>query len=238
MPKSSTPSHFGHRRRMKQRLLSNGIDSFLDHEILELLLTYAIARKDTKPLAWELIKRFGSLSEVLDAGEMSLMEVEGIGPHTAQFLTLIRGIIKRYLYAGLPKQISMGNPEEVLNYCQASLADKQEEFLEVLLLSVRYTLKSARIIASGTLDKILIEPKQILRWALKENAAAIILVHNHPSGNPSPSPQDIQMTKQIVDAANLLNIQVLDHLIVSKGTYYSFLAHGYIKEQKKLPPNY
>ncbi len=236
MKKSSTPLHFGHRHRMKQRFLSNGVDSFLDHEILELLLTYAIPRKDTKPLAWELIKHFGSLSEVLDADEMALTEINGIGPHTAQFLMLIRGIIKRYMHADLPKQIRMANPEEVLNYCQASLADKQEEFLEVLLLSIRYTLKSAKIIATGTVDKILIEPKQILRWALKENAAALILVHNHPSGNPLPSAEDIRMTEQIVEAAKLLNIQVLDHLIVSKGTYYSFLAHGIIKEQKRPQP--
>ena len=233
--KSPISPHLGHRQRMKQRFVSNGVDSFLDHEILELLLTYAIPRKDTKPLAWQLIKRFGSLSEVLDADEISLTDVDGIGPQTAQFLKLMRGVIKKYMHADLPQHISMKNPQEVLDYCQASLAGKQEEFLEVLLLSVRFTLKSARIIATGSIDQIIIEPRQILRWALKENAAAIILVHNHPSGDPSPSPEDIQMTRQIVQAAQLLNIQVLDHLIVSKGTYYSFLAHGIIKEQKRKP---
>ena len=231
--KASISPHLGHRRRMKQRFVSNGIDSFLDHEILELLLTYAIPRKDTKPLAWQLIKHFGSISNVLDADEMSLMDVDGIGPHTAQFLKLLRGVIKRYMHADLPQHISMKNPQEVLDYCQASLAGKKEEFLEVLLLSVRFTLKSARVIATGSIDQILIEPRQILRWALKENAAAIILVHNHPSGDPSPSPEDIQMTQQLVQAAKLLNIQVLDHLIVSKGAYYSFLAHGYIEKPKK-----
>ena len=230
-PKPSKPLHLGHRSRLKQRLFSTGLDSFLDHEILELLLTYAIPRKDTKPLAWQLIKKFGSLSKVLDAGELSLMEVDGIGPHAAQFLKLIRGTIKRYMHADLPKHISMRTPQEVLDYCQASLADKQEEFLELILLSVRYTVKSARIIATGSIDRILIEPRQILMWALKENASALILVHNHPSGDPSPSPEDIQMTRQIVQAAKLLNIKVVDHLIVSRGTYYSFLAHGYIEEQ-------
>ena len=154
MAQLSKPSYVGHRKRLKQRLSSVGLDSFLDHEILELLLTYSIARKDTKPIAWALLKRFGSLCEVLDADETALSDVRGVGPGTAQFIKLIRAVLKKYMLEQVKQQIQISTPQQVLDYCQASLADKKDEFLELIFLSIRNTLISTRVIAEGSVGKL------------------------------------------------------------------------------------
>lgn len=229
MSKSTTPTHLGHRKRLQQRLRTVGIDAFLDHEFLELLLTYAIARKDTKPIAWALLKRFDSVAGVLDAQEDALMEVPGVGPSTARFLKLVRHALKRYTRARVPKRIKIESPSDVLEYCKASLAGKQEEFVEVIFLSVRHTIIDARVVATGSISQICIEPRQIVEYALHEKAAALIIVHNHPSGDPRPSPQDIAWTVKTKEAAQLFNIKILDHLIIANGGYYSFNAAGYLK---------
>lgn len=228
MPTPTTPTHLGHRQRIQQRLRTVGIDAFLDHEFLELLLTYAIARKDTKPIAWALLKRFGSLAGVLDAEEDTLMEVAGVGPGTARFLKLVRSALKRYTRARVPKRIKIESPNDVLEYCKASLAGKQEEFVEVIFLSIRCTVLNVRVVARGSISRICIEPRQIVESALHEKAAALIIVHNHPSGDPRPSPQDIAWTVKTKEAAQLFNIKILDHLIIAKDGYYSFSAAGYL----------
>lgn len=228
MNDSSPAPYIGHRLRLKKRLHSVGVDSFLDHEFLELLLTYVIARKDTKPIAWALLKRFGSLAAILDATPSALMEVEGVGPSTAQFLKLIRSALKRYTHAGIPKRIKLGSIQEVLDYCQASLAGKKEEFVEVIFLSVRGTILNTRIVATGSISHIFIEPRQIIEHAMHEKAASLIIVHNHPSGDPRPSPQDITWTLQTKQAAFLFNIKILDHLIIANEGYYSFNAAGFL----------
>lgn len=228
MPNSATPAHTGHRKRLKQRLSNVGVDSFLDHEFLELLLTYSIARKDTKPLAWALLKRFGSIAEVLDADENALMEVKGIGPATARLIMLVRNAFKRYTLAKMHKRIKIETLHDVLEYCRASLAGKHEEFVEVIFLSTRFTVISTRVVAKGSISHASVEPRQIVEYALREKASALIIVHNHPSGDPSPSPQDIEWTLKTQQAANLLNITLFDHLIIAKNGYYSFNGAGYL----------
>ena len=222
------PSYIGHRHRLKQRLSAVGLDALLDHEILELLLTYAIPRKDTKPLAWALIKRFGSLANVLDAEEAALLDVPGIGPNAAQFIKLIRGLLKKYMLTEVKKQIQISTPQQVLDYCKASLAGKKEEFLEVIFLSVRNTLISTQVVAEGSISQVAVSPRKIVEYAIKEKASALILVHNHPSGDAHPSPQDIELTQKIAQAVQVLGIMLHDHIIVSKGTSYSLKAAGYI----------
>ena len=221
------PPHIGHRKRIKQRFYTVGPDAFLDHELLELLLTYAIARKDTKPIAWALLKRFGSLNSVLDADETSLLDVEGVGPYTARLIKLTRGLLKRYMLTQVKKNIQIRSPQQVLNYCKASLADKKEEFLEVIFLSVRRTVINTRIRATGEIDQVVASPRKVVEWALKEKASSIILVHNHPSGDASPSTEDVQMTLTIMQAAQIFGISVLDHIIIAKGTSCSLRASGY-----------
>ncbi|MBO7238104.1 MAG: DNA repair protein RadC [Elusimicrobiaceae bacterium] len=220
------PSYMGHRQRMREKFASGGLENFLDHETLELLLTYCIARRDTKPLAWALIKRFGNLSAVLDAPVEELCAVPGMGEHSAQFLKLIRAVFKKYSLEEVKEKTAIRTPEEVMAYCNASLAGKAEECIELIYLSVRNTVIGTEIISSGDLDRVGISPRKIVERALAAKAAAIILVHNHPSGDPTPSMEDIVMTIEVMRAAAVLGIAVHDHIIVGRGKHYSLKAHG------------
>ena len=220
------PAYMGHRQRIREKFIVGGLENFLDHEILELLLTYCIARRDTKPLAWALIKRFGNLSAVLDAPVDELCSVPGMGPQSAQFLKLIRSVFKKYSLEEVQEKQTIRTPEEVVAYCNASLAGQSDECVELIYLSVRNTVIGTEIVSSGTLDRVSISPRKIVERALAAKAAAIILVHNHPSGDPTPSMDDIALTKEITRAAAVLGIAVHDHLIIGKGRHYSLKAHG------------
>ncbi|WP_428074460.1 RadC family protein [Candidatus Avelusimicrobium luingense] len=234
MTTSKSPSHTGHRRRLHARIDNSGFDSFLDHEILELLLTCVIARKDTKPIAWDLLNRFGSITHVLDADETSLLDTPGVGPKTAHFLKLIHETIKRYMRARIPKQIKLTSPQNILDYCHTSLSGKKEELLEVIFLSARCTVLRSRIMAIGSITKITVEPRQIIEEALKEKASGIIIVHNHPSGNPTPSTEDITWTKQLEKAAKLFNIILWEHFIMAQGSHFSFRGNNLLDPPPQL----
>lgn len=228
MPENTKPSYMGHRERLRDKFAVGGLEQFLDHEILELLLTYCIARRDTKPMAWALIKRFGSLAAVLDAPIQEIDAVTGLGEQSALFLKLIRAVFKRYSLEEIKGKTVIHTPEEVLAYCKASLTDRTDECLELIYLSVRNTVMGTEIVSSGTLDRVSISPRKIVERALAAKAAAIILVHNHPSGDPTPSMDDIAMTKEVVRAAALLGIAVHDHLIIGRSEHYSLKANGKI----------
>ena len=228
MPPNQKPSYVGHRERIREKFVSGGLDHFLDHETLELLLTYCIARRDTKPMAWALIKRFGNLSAVLDAPLEDLMSVQGIGEQSALFLKLIRAVFKKYSLEEVQGKTTIRTPEEVLTYCKSSLAGHTEECLELIYLSVRNTVIGTEIVSSGTLDRVSISPRKIVEHALAARASAIILVHNHPSGDPTPSADDIAVTKEVARAAALLGITVHDHIIIGRGQHYSLKANGKI----------
>lgn len=227
--KQAKPSFVGHRERLRQKLTENGLDAFLPHEILELLLTYAIPRKDTKPIAWALLKKFGSLAEVLDADEEQLCDVEGIGPYSAQFLKLVRAVFKMYTLNHVKTKTPIRSPQHVIEYCKASLADKQEECLELIFLSVRNTILDTKIVATGQIDQVSVSPRKIIECALHAQASALILVHNHPSGDATPSKEDIALTQEVVQAATLFHIRVQDHIIIGKGgTHYSLRTNDYL----------
>lgn len=222
------PSYFGHRERIREKFAAAGLDSFLDHEILELLLTYAVPRRDTKPLAWALLKKFGTLATVFDADENQLTQVDGIGTGAARFLRLIRAVFKKYSLDEVRETVSIRTPQQVLEYCKASLAGKKEECLEIIYLSVRNTVMSTQVVASGLIDRVAVSPRKIVECALAAKASAIILVHNHPSGDATPSQEDISLTQDVIQAAALFGILVHDHIIVGKGSHYSLKANGKI----------
>lgn len=228
MPQNEKPSYVGHRRRIRDKFAQGGLEPFLDHEALELLLTYCIARRDTKPIAWALIKRFGSLSAVLDAPAEELACVKGVGPESAQFLKLIRAVFKRYSLGEVKNKVTVRTPEQVLEYCNASLAGNTDECLELIYLSVRNTVIGTEIVSTGSLDRVSVSPRKIVERALAAKAAALILVHNHPSGDPTPSMEDVILTKEVARAAALLGIAVHDHIIIGKGAHYSLKAKGKI----------
>lgn len=228
MVHNGKPSYLGHRERMRDKFASGGLDAFLDHEILELLLTYVIARRDVKPIAWALLKKFGSLSGVLDAEAEELASVPGIGDKSAQFFKLIRALFKRYSLEEVKRKVTIRTPEQVLEYCKASLSGRSDECLELIYLSVRNTVIGTEIVSTGTLDRVSVSPRKVVERALAAKAAAMILVHNHPSGDASPSIDDVFLTKDIAHAAALLGIEVHDHIIIGKGSHYSLKANGKI----------
>lgn len=228
MPNANKPSYIGHRERIRAKFASAGLDSFLDHETLELLLTYVLPRIDTKPLAWALLKRFGSLAGVLDASPEELLSVKGIGKNTAYYLKLIRAVFKKYSLDEVREKITIRTPQQVLEYCRASLEGKKEECLEVIYLSVRNTVMNTEVVATGLIDQVAVSPRKIVERALAAKASAIILVHNHPSGDATPSQEDISLTDAVTQAAALFSISVHDHIIIGKGSHYSLKANGLI----------
>ena len=228
MSQKQKPSYLGHRQRLRDKFASGGLDPFLDHETLELLLTYCIARRDTKPAAWALVKRFGSLSAVLDAPYEELCAVKGVGEQSALFLKLIRAVFKKYSLEDVKNRVTIRTPEQVLEYCQASLAGQADECLELIYLSVRNTVIGTEVVARGGLDRVSVSPRTIVARAMAAKSAAVILVHNHPSGDPTPSMEDVVLTKETARAAALLGITVHDHIIIGKGAHYSLKANGKI----------
>ncbi len=222
----TTPPQAGHRARLRKKFLTVGLDSLLDHEVLELLLTYSIPRKDTKPIAWKLLENFGSLANVLDAQPKELLRIEGIGTQTATLIPFVRALLKRYMFCEISSRPVGSTPEAVMNYCQASLSDKKEEFLQILFLSSRHTITGSKIISTGHRDKVEIAPRDIIGEALTAKAEHIILVHNHPSGAPEPSPEDIKFTNALEEAAFFMGLGLADHIIVGKGKIFSFRAHN------------
>lgn len=222
------PSYLGHRERIRAKFATSGLAPLADHEVLELLLTYAIARRDTKPLAWALIKQFGSLGEVLDADPAALAAVKGVGKGTAAFLKLVRALFTRYSLEELRQTATIRSPEQVVQYCKASLAGRSEECLELIYLSVRNTVIRTETVALGLIDRVSISPRKIVECALAAKASAVILVHNHPSGDATPSLEDVLLTQEVVEAARLLGISIYDHIIVGRQAYYSLKANGKI----------
>ncbi|MCI7044376.1 MAG: DNA repair protein RadC [Spirochaetes bacterium] len=222
------PSYLGHRERIRAKFAASGLAPLADHEVLELLLTYAIARRDTKPLAWALIKQFGYLGEVLDADPAALAAVKGVGKGTASFLKLVRAMFTRYSLEELRQTATIRSPEQVVQYCKASLAGRSEECLELIYLSVRNTVIRTETVAVGLIDRVSISPRKIVERTLAAKASAVILVHNHPSGDVTPSLEDILLTQEVVGAARLLGISVYDHIIVGRQAHYSLKANGKI----------
>ncbi len=215
------PSFFGHRERLRKKFINGGIDSFLPHEVLELILTYSIPRKDTKALAWSLIKSFGSLSDVLDAKEEDLKKVKGIGPSSIVLLKLIRSVMRNYSLEKIKDRKQINSPVNVAEFCKSSLQGQQEEAFEVIFLTIRNTVIAVERLCYGSLDKAQISPRKILEKAFKYNAAGLIFVHNHPSGEPDPSEEDRNLTETLSRIITPLKIMILDHIIVGRGKIYS-----------------
>ncbi|MBK8575873.1 MAG: DNA repair protein RadC [Elusimicrobia bacterium] len=220
------PDHWGHRRRLRARWESVGGKGFADYELLELLLTYAFARCDTKPLAKRLLDKFGSFKGVLDASSDQLALVEGAGPSTGAFVSLIRGVMERYFETEARQADLLNSPEAVLSYCRASLEGLKNEVFDVVYLSTKNRVIGKDRLAEGTIDQAAVYPRRVVAGALAANAAGLIFVHNHPSGDPTPSPDDKRLTALLVQAAKTIGVTVLDHLIVGNGRYFSFRDKG------------
>lgn len=225
--KKQKPHHTGHRDRLRERFL-NAPGSLPDYELLELLLFMAIPRKDVKPIAKRLIDRFKNINGVLNASLNDLMGIEGISQNTA---TAIRAI--RHAGLRLLKQDIMGRPilnswQRLIEYLEAAMANDSNEHFRLLFLNKKNEVIADEVQQTGTVDHTPAYPREIMKRALELGATAIILVHNHPSGDPTPSGADVALTKQIIAAAAPFDIVIHDHLIVSRNGTQSFKTLGLI----------
>ncbi len=217
MPKDAEPPHYhGHRDRLRARFAEAGGDGLPDYELLELVLFRSIPRRDVKPLAKELIRRFGTFAEVLSAPAHRLAEVEGVGEGVVLDLKHVEASARRIARGAVAKRPVLSSWSAVIDYCRTAMAFAEREQFRLLFLDKRNALIADEVQGSGTVDHTPVYPREVVRRALELSACALILVHNHPSGDPTPSPADVRMTREIIDAAKPLGISVHDHIIVGR----------------------
>ena len=218
----------GHRQRLKDRFMRAGREALQDYELLELLLFRSIPRRDVKPLAKKLISGFGSVAEVLGAPLARLRATEGIGDSTALDLKLVEAAGRELAKGAVKKRTVLGSWTAVIDYCRASMAFEAREVFRILFLDKRNALIADEIQQTGTVDHTPVYPREVVKRALEVSATAVILVHNHPSGDPTPSQADIAMTRQIVEAGKPLGILVHDHIIIGKNGHTSMKGQALI----------
>ena len=223
---SDKPHHYGHRKRLRERFLSGGASSMPDYEVLELLLFQAHPRGDMKPLAKALIERFGTLSRVISAPPERLKEVKGVGESTIAALHVVREAALRLIREEAQDKPVLSSWNALIDYCRAAMAFEGREQFRVLFLDRKNRLIADEVQQQGTVDHTPVYPREVARRALELDASAVILVHNHPSGDPSPSRGDIEMTRKVVEAAKAVSVTVHDHVVIGRNGHESFKALG------------
>ena len=222
----------GHRQRVLQKIKKQSYDKFFDYEIVEAMLFLIFKRKDTKPIAKILIKTFKNINGILSASEENLLKINGIGPSTVDAFRIIETIIKASLRATLEERTAVSSYNDVINFCRASMKNLTNEILTVLSLNSRLEVIDVAEVQRGTTDSIAIYPCEVLKHCIQNGAAAFILVHNHPSGDPTPSRRDVEVTKMLQRAAECINIPMLDHIIIAGDKHTSFKRLKLIKKRK------
>jgi DNA repair protein RadC len=219
------PHYWGHRGRVRERVLKGGIEPLADYELLELLLFYSIERSDTKPLAKRLLDRFGTLGDIFAAEPAQLREFE-IDQRTLVHFKAMREVGRRLAERKVKDMPVLTNWQQLIDYCHAALAHEKTEQFRILFLDRKNVLIADEVQQRGTIDHTPVYPREVVKRALALNAAALILVHNHPSGDPKPSRDDIEMTKEIRKAAEALGITIHDHLVIGRKGHASFRSLG------------
>ena len=222
------PDYIGHRQRLKERFMRAHGQDMADYELLELLLTLAIPRKDTKPLAKALIKEFGSFAAVLGADERVLMNFSGLKSNAVMVFSLIREAALRMSWQNLraAEKPVIATWDSMLDYCRMRLSDISHEEFMLIFLDAGLHVIGEEIQQRGTTDNVAIHPEEVVKSAVFNSAKSVIMLHNHPSGVVSPSKSDILITQQIKEALRSVNIKLQDHLIIGRGQYYSFKNEG------------
>ena len=220
------PHYHGHRVRLRARLLAAGADALPDYELLEFLLYAANARGDTKPLAKDLLKRFGGLAGVLGASRDALASVPGMGDAAAAHLLAVRAAAARMARAELAVRPVIGSWDKLVDYCTTSAGFAETEEFRLLFLDRKNALIADERQQRGTVDHVPVYPREVVKRALELGASAIIMVHNHPSGDPTPSPGDIEMTRAVAKAVSAVGVALHDHLVIGRGRHASFKSLG------------
>ncbi len=224
--KPAVPHHAGHRDRLRGRFAKSGAGAFEDYELLEMILFAIIPRRDVKPLAKQLLAEFGGIAGLLGASLEDLKSVKGLGENAAIFLKAVHALTQRMLVADVHKKPVLGSWQKLLDYCHVAMAHEKREHFRILFLNRKNELIADEVQQIGTVDHAPVYPREIVRRALELGATALILVHNHPSGDPTPSDSDITMTEEIIRAARALDILVHDHLIISRSGHASMKSLG------------
>jgi DNA repair protein RadC len=219
------PHYWGHRGRVRERVLKAGVEPLADYELLELLLFYSIERSDTKPLAKKLLDRFGTLGDVFAADPAALREFE-IDQRTLVHFKALREAGRRLAERKVKDMPVLTNWQQLIDYCHTALAHEKTEQFRILFLDRKNVLIADEVQQRGTIDHTPVYPREVVKRALALNAAALILVHNHPSGDPKPSRDDIEMTREIKAAAEALGIAIHDHLVIGRKGHASFRSLG------------
>ena len=222
----------GHRARLRDRFLTQGADGFSDAEVLELLLSFGTPRSDCKEPARQALKRFGSLTAVLEASPESLQEIQGIGKKNAFAVQFVQAVSRRYLKQRLRGRKYLHSSRQVLDFLLHSMRDLSKEILTVIFLDSSYAILETEIMAEGTVNVNTVYPREILKRGLELNAVALIVAHNHPSGSLKPSAQDIHLTRTLCLLGSLMQLKLLDHIIIGNGSF-SFADQGLMESIEK-----
>jgi len=228
MNRNPDPPVAGHSQRLRQRFLTAGLDGFLDYEVIELLLTLATPRKDCKAAAKLALKKFKTLQGVLEADPRELQEVPGIGPTNMLGIKLIKAVSDRFLAKKVIGKSAITNSRDLYAYLNGAIRDKTRECFMAIFLDSKNRVLAMDTLFEGTLTASGVYPREVIRAALQHHAAALIFAHNHPSGEPRPSAEDVAVTRQLVFAGRVMGITVHEHLIIGENRYYSFADQGHL----------
>ncbi|NOD76128.1 MULTISPECIES: DNA repair protein RadC [unclassified Ruegeria] len=229
LPSGRLPSYIkDHRKRLRERFMAGGSAAMPDYELLELVLFRSIPRQDVKPLARALMDAFGDFNRVLTAPEERLRQIKGVGDSVVTDLKILEACAHRMARARVMQRHVISGWDALLDYCHTTMAHRETEQFRVFYLDRKNVLIADEEQAKGTVDHVPVYPREVAKRALELNASALILVHNHPSGDPTPSQSDIDMTNRIQDACSALGLTLHDHLIIGKSTELSFRSEGFL----------
>jgi len=218
----------GHRRRLREKFLSAGLTGFHDYEVVELLLTLATPRRDCKGPAKAALEKFKSLPGVLEASTADLCEIDGIGPKNVLGIRLIKAVADRCLQQKLEGGSPLNNSQDLYDYLRLTMRNKSREEFKAVFLDAKNRVISSETLFTGTLTASAVYPREVVSAALRHHAAAVIFAHNHPSGDPHPSEEDVAITRRLVQACAVMDITVHEHLIIGGNGYFSFADQGYM----------
>ena len=223
----------GHRQRLREKFLKSGLSGFHDYEVVELLLTLVTPRKDCKAVAKSALQRFKTLPGVLEASAAELCEIEGIGPKNLLGIKLVKAVGDRYLGQKVIEKDPLNNSKELFDYLYHSIRDKSRECFNVIFLDAKNRVITTETLFEGTLTASSVYPREVVAAALNHHAAALIFAHNHPSGDPEPSAEDVAITRRLIFSCRVVGITVHEHLIVGNNRYFSFADQGYIARMNR-----
>jgi len=222
----------GHRKRLRDRFLKSGLDGFHDYEVIELLLTLATPQKDCKDAAKAALKHFKTLQGVLDAEPADLCQVPGIGPINLFGIKLIPAVCRRYLKRHIEGKPALTHSRALFDYLNQTIRGKKEECFMAIYLDAKNRVIADEILFTGTVTASAVYPREVVKAALARGAAAVIFAHNHPSGDPAPSPDDMAITRKLIEACAVMGVTVHEHLIIGREGYFSFADHGHVARIK------